>query len=174
MKVACNNCGEILNIAGDQIRYVTCTSCRSRLSVVHEYNAIYTKAMDIATEGLSDSRILHKKIDLERVEREWREEKESRFMVKDKHGTRLISEKILSSYKVTGGIATVVGAVLILGSWMFMEEQGIWITLLLSGVGVVVPLVSFLHNQQLAQQLIDFEQAEAKYKEKKQQIKQRL
>jgi ribosomal protein S27E len=170
MKVACNHCGNALEIPDLNIRFITCTACSSQLTIEQGTNALYTKVAQ-ANEAYSttnnDGSLLHHKIDLERLEREWNEEKAERFMVKWQYGDQLISEKLCNNEKVKFKTLLVISLLMFMSSWVAIDSLPKWSPLLLAVISISLPISSFFRNQSLAQQLIDFEAAEAKYQEKK-------
>lgn len=170
MKIACNHCGNALEVPDINVRFITCIACHSQLTIEQGTNALYTKvaqANEAYPTANNDSSLLHHKIDLERLEREWNEEKAARFMVKRKYGEQLISEELYNSEKSKFNLLLGISLLIFISSWALIDTLSIWWTLGLAGLAISLPLVSFFHNQSLAQQLIDFEAAEAKYQEKK-------
>ncbi|MES2659955.1 MAG: hypothetical protein V4689_15145 [Verrucomicrobiota bacterium] len=87
-KVCCQGCGADLQI-DESIRFVTCNYCHARLEVVHDATVTHTRQLDKiekTTDQLANKvRVLELQNDLERLDREWDNRRES-LLVRNKNG----------------------------------------------------------------------------------------
>lgn len=108
-KVCCQGCGADLQI-DESIRYVTCNYCHCRLEVVHDATVTHTRQLDKierTTEQLaSNLKVIELQNDLERLDREWDNQRES-LLVRNKHGH--VSEPSSVGSLAGGMIAVVFG-----------------------------------------------------------------
>lgn len=102
-KVCCQGCGADLEV-DESIRYVTCNYCHARLEVVHDTSVTHTRQLaDIArnTGEMADRiKLLELQNDLERLDREWADRRET-LMVKNKEGHSSVPS---SAGSIVGGL----------------------------------------------------------------------
>ena len=112
-KVCCQGCGADLQI-DETIRFATCNYCHARLEIVHDSTVTHTRLLeDIGrtTERMAGNlRVIELQNDLERLDREWENRRES-FMVTGKHGHRSLPSEAGS---IAGGVIAIVGGIV----WM--------------------------------------------------------
>jgi hypothetical protein len=86
--VACNQCGAPLAIP-DAAKFVSCNHCGANLAVRRNESVTYTERVEELAEQTADlaEQVAHLRYqnELERIEREWQQERE-KFVVTDKHG----------------------------------------------------------------------------------------
>ncbi|CAN5309814.1 hypothetical protein BH23VER1_BH23VER1_26000 [soil metagenome] len=114
VKLACQGCGADLSV-GEDVRFVTCNFCGSKLEVVHDQTVTHTRLLeDIA----DDLKVIQLQNELGQLDREW-EQGRDRFMVSDREGNRSIPS---SGGAVVGGvIATAFG----IGWIIFTSNMGV-------------------------------------------------
>lgn len=87
-KVCCQGCGADLQV-DDSMRFVTCNYCHSRLAVVHDPTTTHTRLLDeigkSTTRIENKVRVLELQNDLEQLDREWDNRRES-LQVRDRQG----------------------------------------------------------------------------------------
>ena len=112
-KVCCQGCGADLQV-DDSIRFATCNYCHARLEIVHDPTVTHTRLLeDIGrtTERMAGNlRVIELQNDLERLDREWADSRES-FMVTSKNGHRSIPTEAGSM--IGGGLMVVMGIVVL-------------------------------------------------------------
>jgi len=112
-KVCCQGCGADLQI-DESIRFATCNYCHARLEIVHDSTVTHTRLLeDIGrtTERMAGNlRVIELQNDLERLDREWADHRES-FMVTSKNGHRSIPTEAGSM--IGGGIGVIMGIVVL-------------------------------------------------------------
>ena len=112
-KVCCQGCGADLQV-DESIRFATCNYCHARLEIVHDPTVTHTRLLeDIGrtTERMAGNlRVIELQNDLERLDREWENRRES-FMVTGKHGHRSLPSEAGS---VIGGVIAIVAGIV----WM--------------------------------------------------------
>jgi hypothetical protein len=112
-KVCCQGCGADLQI-DETIRFATCNYCHARLEIVHDSTVTHTRLLeDIGrtTERMAGNlRVIELQNDLERLDREWGNRRES-FMVTGKHGRRSLPSEAGS---IAGGVIAIVAGIV----WM--------------------------------------------------------
>ena len=112
-KVCCQGCGADLQV-DESIRFATCNYCHARLEIVHDPTVTHTRLLeDIGrtTERMAGNlRVIELQNDLERLDREWENHRES-FMVTGKHGHRSLPSQAGS---IVGGVVAIVGGII----WM--------------------------------------------------------
>ena len=128
LPVNCNRCGATLDV-GPDTRHVTCASCRTPLVVIRTMSSIFT---DTAA----------RQKELERIDREWEEEKQQKHMYTAKDGTRHTHNEMLEPLIA---VAVIWGLVLLI-LVPFMISQGRWssdafLALLIVTSLAVAPLV---------------------------------
>jgi Flp pilus assembly protein TadB len=88
LSLACGHCGAPLEVP-DGTRFVTCGYCSSKLEVHRSGGAIYTEVLEALqkrTEEIADDvEILKLQNELERIDREWQENRAG-YMIGSKHG----------------------------------------------------------------------------------------
>jgi hypothetical protein len=108
-KVCCQGCGADLQV-DESIRFATCNYCHARLEIIHDPTVTHTRLLeDIGrtTERMAGNlRVIELQNDLERLDREWENRRES-FMVTGKNGHRSLPSTAGSM--VGGGVAVVFG-----------------------------------------------------------------
>ncbi|CAN5206797.1 hypothetical protein BH23VER1_BH23VER1_30320 [soil metagenome] len=111
VKLACQGCGADLSVNED-IRFVTCKFCGSKLEVVHDRTVSHTRLL----EGIADDlKLLKLQNELEQLDREWASLREG-FMVSGKDGHRSIPNAGASVFG--GALAIVFGIV-----WMAVASS---------------------------------------------------
>jgi DNA-directed RNA polymerase subunit RPC12/RpoP len=89
VSLTCGHCGAPLEVP-EGTRYVTCGYCSSKLEVHRSGGAIYTQVLEALqkrTEEIADDvEILKLQNELERIDREWQENRQ-RCMIRGKHGS---------------------------------------------------------------------------------------
>jgi hypothetical protein len=137
-KVCCQGCGADLQV-DETVRYVTCNYCHARLEVVHDPSVTHTRLMEKLeknTERMAGNlRVIELQNDLERLDREWEQQREG-FMVTGKHGHRSLPS---TAGSVFGGIVGLGVGVVWIGAAASMGAPAPFV---LFGV-VVVGLVIF-------------------------------
>ncbi|MCW1921344.1 hypothetical protein OKA05_02195 [Luteolibacter arcticus] len=112
-KVCCQGCGADLQV-DETIRFATCNYCHARLEIVHDPTVTHTRLLENigrTTEQMAGNlRVIELQNDLERLDREWENRRES-FMVTGKHGHRSLPSEAGS---ITGGVIAIVAGVV----WM--------------------------------------------------------
>jgi hypothetical protein len=112
-KVCCQGCGADLQV-DESIRFATCNYCHARLEIVHDPTVTHTRLLeDIGrtTERMAGNlRVIELQNDLERLDREWADHRES-FMVTGKNGHRSIPTEAGSM--IGGGLMVVMGIVVL-------------------------------------------------------------
>ena len=112
-KVCCQGCGADLQV-DESIRFATCNYCHARLEIVHDPTVTHTRLLeDIGrtTERMAGNlRVIELQNDLERLDREWENRRES-FMVTGKHGHRSLPS---GAGSIVGGVIAIVGGIV----WM--------------------------------------------------------
>ena len=105
-KVCCQGCGADLQV-DESIRFATCNYCHARLEIVHDPTVTHTRLLeDIGrtTERMAGNlRVIELQNDLERLDREWENRRES-FMVTGKHGHRSLPSQAGS---IIGGVVAI-------------------------------------------------------------------
>jgi hypothetical protein len=113
-KVCCQGCGADLQI-DETIRFATCNYCHARLEIVHDSTVTHTRLLENigrTTERMAGNlRVIELQNDLERLDREWENRRES-FMVTSKNGHRSIPTEAGSM--IGGGIAVIMGIVVLM------------------------------------------------------------
>ena len=91
-KVCCQGCGADLQV-DENVRYVTCNYCHARLEVVHDTSVTHTRLMEQIHESTQrmagNLGVIELQNDLERLDREWEQQKEG-YMVRGKNGNRYL------------------------------------------------------------------------------------
>lgn len=95
LPVNCNRCGSAVEV-GPDTRHVTCAHCRTPLVIVRTASSVFT---DIAA----------RQKELERIDREWEEEKQQNYTWTDKNGHRRTWDEMLEGVIV---ISVIVGFVI--------------------------------------------------------------
>jgi len=115
-KVCCQGCGADLQV-DESIRFATCNYCHARLEIVHDPTVTHTRLLeDIGrtTEKIAGNlRVIELQNDLERLDREWADHRES-FMVTGKNGHRSIPTEAGSM--IGGVFAVIVGVVVLIAT----------------------------------------------------------
>ncbi|MGE9270871.1 MAG: hypothetical protein ACQKBU_08715 [Verrucomicrobiales bacterium] len=119
-KVCCQGCGADLDVAED-LRFVTCNYCNSRLEIVHDETVTHSKVLDRLEKQTGqmagDLKVIRLQNDLERLDREWVANSE-RFMVSNKEGVKSVPS-------VAGGLVGGVVAIVFGVIWMgFASSMG--------------------------------------------------
>ena len=108
-RVCCQGCGANLEV-DETIRFVTCNYCQARLEVVHDASTTHTRVLEEIREDtrrmVDNLRVIELQNDLERLDREWENRKES-FMVRGKNGHSYLPSTIGST--VGGIVAGILG-----------------------------------------------------------------
>lgn len=111
-KVCCQGCGADLQV-DETVRYVTCNYCHARLEVVHDASTTHTRLMeDIKqnTERMAGNlRVIELQNDLERLDREWDQRRDS-FMVTGKNGHKSLPTEAGSI--IGGAFGIIVGVIM--------------------------------------------------------------
>lgn len=88
VSLSCQNCGAALE-APENIQFLTCNYCSSRLRVVRTSSAVMTElleSLDRKTTAITnDVEILKLQGELERLDREWMLDRE-KYMIRGRHG----------------------------------------------------------------------------------------
>jgi DNA-directed RNA polymerase subunit RPC12/RpoP len=131
LTLSCNECGAPLEVPAEA-KYVTCGYCSARLAVQRTSNAVYTEVLEKIgeqTEKLAqDVEILKLQNELERLDREWSDQREQ-YMVRDKHGNK----------NTPSAAASLIGALVAAGAGVF------WMVLTASsGAPGFFPLFGFV------------------------------
>jgi len=112
-KVCCQGCGADLQV-DESIRFATCNYCHARLEIVHDPTVTHTRLLeDIGrtTERMAGNlRVIELQNDLERLDREWQNRRES-FMITGKNGYRSVPSEVGSV--VRGAVMIVMGIVVL-------------------------------------------------------------
>lgn len=105
-KVCCQGCGADLKV-DESIRYVTCNYCNARLEVVHDTSTTHTRQLDKIeknTDRMANNlRVIELQNDLERLDREWDNERRG-MMARDKHGNTSVPS---SAGSIVGGMLAI-------------------------------------------------------------------
>jgi hypothetical protein len=116
MKLCCQGCGADLQVT-DEIRFVTCNYCQSKLEIVRDTSVTHTRVLEKlerTTERIAGNlKVIELQNDLERLDREW-ETARTGMLVRDKHGN--VSEPSAAASTVGGLIAIVGGVVFTIAS----------------------------------------------------------
>ena len=108
-KVCCQGCGADLEI-DENIRFVTCNYCHSRLEVVHDSSVTHTRQLEKierTTDQLANNlKVIELQNDLERLDREWESARNS-LLVRGRNGG--YSEPSAAGSIIGGVIAVVFG-----------------------------------------------------------------
>lgn len=125
LPVNCNRCGSAVNV-GPDTRYVTCSHCRTPLVVVRTATSVFT------------DRAARQK-ELERIDREWEEEKQQHHTWSDKNGGRRTNDELLEPAIIISGIVGLAFLGALLASIAHKS-----IELLLMALILVVPVAVWL------------------------------
>ena len=110
-KVCCQGCGADLEI-GEEMRFVTCNHCGSRLEVVHDTTVTHTRQLDRIEKSTrqmaGNLKVIELQNDLERLDREWDSERQG-LMVRNKDGSA--SEPGFAGSMIGGGVGILIGLV---------------------------------------------------------------
>jgi hypothetical protein len=113
-KVCCQGCGADLQV-DESIRFATCNYCHARLEIVHDPTVTHSRLLeDIGrtTERMAGNlRVIELQNDLERLDREWENRRES-FMVTSKNGHRSVPTETGTAI---GGIIMIVMGIVAMG-----------------------------------------------------------
>jgi hypothetical protein len=89
VSVRCQSCGSPLGVA-DDVRFVTCGYCNSELEILRDHDTVHSRAIGEMkkqiTEANSRLKVMEIKMELERLEKIWEEEK-LKYMVIHKNGS---------------------------------------------------------------------------------------
>ncbi|MEZ5939914.1 MAG: hypothetical protein R3C18_00895 [Planctomycetaceae bacterium] len=156
----CNNCGAPLPVP-DSTRYLTCQFCHTRLEVVRDGNAAFTKVLEALherTEQISaDVRRLELKNELLTLEHNWGRESE-RLKLRNKNG---------GTYEPTafgGVLLLIVGSVIGLISGANFHPAAGFVVFLFAGIAGVHQFVA----------AANFDAARKRYQRRKQQLHREL
>jgi len=109
-RVCCQGCGADLELSED-VRFVTCNFCGSRLEIVHDETVTHSKLLEKigrqTDEMADDLKVIRLQNELEQLDREWESTRQS-LMVADKHGNR--SEPSAAG-SVVGGVVMIVAGI---------------------------------------------------------------
>jgi hypothetical protein len=110
VSVTCNHCGAPLTV-GEATRFATCKHCGRQLKIVHGESSTYTEVLtgiaETTTRIAEDTAVIRVQNDIERLDREWQDERQQ-YYSRDKNGTS-------HPPSVGGLIAGVVVAVVAIG-----------------------------------------------------------
>ncbi len=136
VKLACQGCGSDLTLNED-VRFVTCNFCGSKLEVVHDQSVTHTRLLENIA---GDLKVIQAQNELEQLDREWAQRREG-FMVQDKDGHRSIPHTGISV--AMGGFAVVAGIVwMIAASAMGAPSIFVMFGLVFIGVAIVGAITS--------------------------------
>lgn len=111
--INCNECGAPLE-APKKTKFLTCGYCSAQLKISHSGGASYSEVLESVDERTSriadDVERLKIESELERVDREWHDERES-LKIRNKHGYASVPSE-------TGGILGMIIAVVFGIFWM--------------------------------------------------------
>jgi hypothetical protein len=118
--VTCNNCGAALQVP-ESARFVTCRYCNSQLQIKRTDTAVTTEVLEQINQNaaamVDDLHVLRRDAEVERLDREWREQ-QSRLMIKDRYGNTTMPT-------ATGGL---IGAVILGGGGILWTIMAYYIT----------------------------------------------
>lgn len=131
-KVCCQACGADLQI-DENVRYVTCKYCHSRLEVVHDVTVTHTRQLD-KIERTTDQmakklKVIELQNDVESLDREW-EKFRNRVLVRDENG---LASEPTGAVAVVGGIGGVLVGIL----WIVTCALSEMPALALVGLGII-------------------------------------
>lgn len=136
-KVCCQGCGADLEVNED-IRFVTCNYCHSRLEIVHDKSVTHSRLLEKLEkktgEMADDLKVIRLQNDLEKLDREWSMQSE-RLMVSNQHGAKSVPSAAGSM--VGGVVAVVFGIIWMIGA-SSMGAPGIFPLFGLVFIGVAV------------------------------------
>ncbi|WP_338287413.1 hypothetical protein [Luteolibacter sp. LG18] len=112
IKLCCNGCGSDLQV-GDDVRFLTCNYCHSKLEVVRDVTATHTRVLEKlerATDRIAGNlKVIELQNDLERVDREWEARRQS-LLVRGQNGG-LYEPSAIGS--VIGSLAAILGGIVL-------------------------------------------------------------
>lgn len=110
-KLCCQGCGADLEVA-DDIRFLNCNYCGARLEIIREATTTHSRVLDKIEkrtgEMADDLKVIRLQNDLERLDREWEQER-ARYLVRNQDGG--VSEP--------SPVAAVIGGVVMIGFAIF-------------------------------------------------------
>jgi len=110
IKLCCQGCGADLQVT-EEVRFVTCNYCQSKLEVVRDASVTHTRVLEKlerTTERIAGNlRVIELQNDLERMDREW-ETTRLGMMIREKDGG--LSEPSTAASAI-GGLIMIIGGV---------------------------------------------------------------
>lgn len=105
-RVCCQGCGADIEV-DESVRFVTCNYCHARLEVVHDQSVTHTRQLDkierTTDEMAGRIKLLELQNDLERLDREWENRRQS-LLITSKQGR--VSEPSSGS-AIVGGVVVI-------------------------------------------------------------------
>jgi hypothetical protein len=150
VKVCCQGCGADLQLA-DDIRFLTCNFCGSRLEVVRDPTTTHTRLLDELhrkTEVMEGKiHIIELQNELELLDRNWDRYRES-CLTRDKDGT--LSEPSLAAAQVIGYGSLIIAGVILLLCLFNWNSGGILIGLIVMGGFIIFGVFNLIHGTETA------------------------
>ncbi|MEM1085538.1 MAG: hypothetical protein AAGI48_15615 [Verrucomicrobiota bacterium] len=124
-KVCCQGCGADLEIE-EGIRFVNCNYCGAKLEIVSNRTTTHSRVLEKlekrSDEMAEDLKVIRLQNELEKLDREWAQEKQ-RFMVSGKDGEKSLPS---TAGSMIGGVIAIVFGVFWMGTTSSMGAPGIF------------------------------------------------
>lgn len=110
IKLCCQGCGADLEVS-EEVRFLTCNYCHSKLEVVRDVTATHTRVLEKlerTTDRIAGNlKVIELQNDLERLDREWELTRQS-LLVRGRHGG--LHEPSMAG-SMFGGVVAIIGGI---------------------------------------------------------------